>query len=85
MKREEINKTVASAIADVLGCDINQVSQQTNLVEDLGADSLDAVEILMLTEEALDIQLPDDQYSEICQNMHTVKDVCDLAEKYVNK
>lgn len=85
MKREEINKTVASAIADVLSCDINQVSQQTNLVEDLGADSLDAVEILMQTEDAFDIQLPDDQYSEICHSIHTVKDVCDLAEKYINK
>lgn len=84
MKREEINKTVASAIADVLGCEMNAISQQSKLVEDLNADSIDVVEIMMNVEEAFDLQLPDDQYRDMMHSIHTVKDACDLIEKYIN-
>jgi acyl carrier protein len=84
MKREEINKQVISVIADELGCDINEISQQSNMVEDLGADSLDAVEILMLIEDAFNIRIPDTSLQQYRDKVHTVKDVCDLVEKFVN-
>lgn len=83
MKREEINKRVASAIADVLGHDLNVISQQSDLVEDLGADSLDAVEILMMIEDEFTISIPDRDLQEYRDNVHTVKDVCDLVEKCI--
>lgn len=83
MKREEINKTVASAIADVLGCELCTVSQRSNLVEDLGADSIDAVDILVQLETDLDFELSKDDYHEYLEQVHTVKDVCDLIEKYI--
>lgn len=84
MKREEINKQVISVIADELGCDINEISQQSNMVEDLGADSLDAVEILMQIEDTFNIRIPDTSLQQYRDNIHTVKDVCDLVEKFVN-
>ena len=80
MKREEINKRVASVIADDLGCDLNVISQQSDLVEDLGADSLDAVEILMMIEDEFAISIPDGDLQEYSGKVHTVKDVCDLVE-----
>jgi acyl carrier protein len=83
MKREEINKTVASAIADVMGCELCTVSQRSNLVEDLGADSIDAVDILVQLETDLDFELSKDDYHEYIYQVHTVKDVCDLIEKYI--
>lgn len=84
MKREEINKQVTSVIADELGCDINEISQQSNMVEDLGADSLDAVEILMQIEDAFNIHIPDTSLQQYRDKVQTVKDVCDLVEKFVN-
>ena len=83
MNREEINKRVASAIADVLGHDLNVISQQSDLVEDLGADSLDAVEILMMIEDEFSIRIPDRDLQEYRDKVHTVKDVCDLVEKCI--
>lgn len=85
MKREEIDKKVVSAIADVLGCDMCDISQQSNLVEDLGADSLDGVEILMQVETDLDFEMSTDDYYLYVNQAKTVKDVCDLIEKYVNQ
>lgn len=84
MKREIIEKKVVSAIADVLGCGINDISQQSEMVDDLGADSIDAVEILMTIESELDFELPDNEYYESKAKIKTVKDICDLAEKYIN-
>lgn len=81
MKREEINKRVVSVIADALGSDLNVISQQSDLVEDLGADSLDAVEILMMIEDEFSIHIPDGDLQEYRDKVHTVKDVCDLVEK----
>lgn len=83
MKREEINKRVASAIADVLGHDLNVISQQSDMIEDLGADSLDAVEILMMIEDEFSIHIPDGDLQEYRDKVHTVKDVCDLVEKCI--
>lgn len=84
MKREIIEKKVVSAIADVLGLGINDISQQSEMVDDLGADSIDAVEILMTIESELDFELPDNEYFESKAKIKTVKDICDLAEKYIN-
>lgn len=83
MKREEVNKRVASVIADELGSDLNVISQQSDLVEDLGADSLDAVEILMMIEDEFSIRIPDGDLQEYRDKVHTVKDVCDLVEKCI--
>ena len=46
-------------IADVLNVDPNEVTMETTFADDLGADSLDIVELIMAFEEAFDIEIPD--------------------------
>lgn len=85
MNRQELEKTVTAAIADVLGCDQVDIAQSSKIDEDLGADSIDAVEILMLVEDGLEIEFADGEiYNLKEQGPITVKAVCDLAERYLN-
>ena len=51
---------VRDIIVETLSCDADQVTLEANLAEDLDADSLDAVELNMAIEEALEISIPDD-------------------------
>lgn len=51
---------VKSVIVDTIHCDAAEVVATATLTEDLGADSLDAVELSMALEEAFDIQIADD-------------------------
>lgn len=85
MKREQIEKKVVQVIADVLGCDITDIAQSSQMVDDLGADSIDGVEILMQIEGEFDVEIPDQEYYDQKNMIRTVKDICDLAEKYVNQ
>ena len=64
-------------IVDSLNCDEADVTLEANLKEDLDADSLDAVELIMEVEEGFDIEIPD----EIATEMKTVKDIVDYIEK----
>ena len=67
---------VEKIISEVLGCDQDLVQDDSNLVQDLGADSLNIVEIVMQLEEEYDIEI----YDEDAENLHTVKDVKDYIE-----
>lgn len=71
---------VKEIIVDTLSCDEDQVTLEASLMDDLGADSLDAVELNMALEEAFDISIPDEQVAEF----KTVKDIVDYIEKTVN-
>lgn len=53
------------AIADILGVDPNEVTEETTFTEDLGADSLDVYQIVMKIEEAFEIEIPADSIQEI--------------------
>ena len=66
---------LTTIIADQLGIDENIVSEDTTL-EDLGADSLALVELVMSVEEEFDIQIEDEQM----ENFKTVGDVLDYIE-----
>ena len=68
---ERIHKLVA----EQLGVDRNQVTPQASILDDLGADSLDVVELVMAIEESFDIEIPD----EAIEAMRTIGDV----ESYV--
>ena len=68
---------VKEIIVDALGCDEDNVTLEANLKEDLEADSLDAVELIMSVEEEFDVEIPDEE----AQNMKTVKDIVDYIEK----
>ena len=67
---------IKSIVADQLGVDESQVTEDASFVDDLGADSLDKVELIMAFEEEFDVEIPDED----AQKIKTVKDVID----YIN-
>ncbi len=78
MEYEEIVKKVQDIIVDKLGVAPSEVTLSANFTNDLGADSLDTVELLMEFERVFGIKIPDEETSTIA----TVKDACDkVAEK----
>ena len=62
-------KTTAERVKDIiaehLGFDTHQVADDSNLGDDLGADSLDTIEILMAIEEEFDLEISDDDAEEV--------------------
>lgn len=66
----EIEEKVKKIIVDQLGVDAAEVTPEASFVEDLGADSLDTVELVMALEEEFDIEIPDEEAEKIV----TVKD-----------
>lgn len=71
-----IFEKVKEIIVDSLNCDEEAVTLEANLKDDLEADSLDAVELIMAVEEEFDIEIPD----ETSVNIKTVKDIVDYIE-----
>lgn len=67
---------VKEIIVDSLSCDENSVTMQASLSEDLGADSLDAVELNMALEDAFGVSIPDDELA----SMKTVADIVEYLE-----
>jgi acyl carrier protein len=69
---------VKQIIAEKLGVSEDKVNPQASFVDDLGADSLDQVELIMAFEDAFDVEIPDDDE----EKFKTVKDAYDyLAGK----
>ncbi len=64
-----IQSRIISLTATQLGLGEDEVSLDSNFMDDLGADSLDTVELVMNIEEEFEIEIPDNEVSE----MHTVK------------
>lgn len=78
MEQAEILARVKAIIADKLGIDPSVVTENANFTSDLGADSLDTVELLMEFEKVFGIKIPDEETSAIA----TVNDaVQKVAEK----
>lgn len=78
MEYNEILEKVKAIIVDKLGVEESEVTENANFTNDLGADSLDTVELLMEFEKVFGIKIPDDETSTIA----TVKDAVDkVAEK----
>ena len=67
---------IRDLVAEQLGVDIATLTPEANILEDLGADSLDVVELVMAIEEEFDIEIPDED----AESMRTLGDV----EKYVS-
>jgi acyl carrier protein len=68
---EEISERVKSIIVEQLGVSLEEVTPQASFIEDLGADSLDIVELIMALEEEYDMEIPDED----AEKIQTVDDV----------
>jgi acyl carrier protein len=61
----DIEKKVREIIAEQLSIDVEDVKPESSFIDDLGADSLDTVELIMAFEEEFDIEIPDDKAEKI--------------------
>ncbi|RAX52702.1 acyl carrier protein [Helicobacter sp. 16-1353] len=68
---------VKSVIVEQLSVNESEIKLESRFVDDLGADSLDVVELVMALEEKFEIEIPDEEAEKIA----TVKDVVDYIEK----
>ena len=73
----DVESKVKKVISNKLGKNIEEIMSTSRLKEDLGADSLDAVEIIMALEEEFGIEIPD----EVGDNVKTVTDIMEVVEK----
>ncbi len=78
---DSIQDRVKSKIVEQLGVDAAQVTPEASFVDDLGADSLDTVELVMAFEEEFNIQIPDED----AEKIQKVKDAYDYIEKHAQK
>ncbi|MEF3254276.1 MAG: acyl carrier protein [Deferribacterales bacterium] len=73
----DIAEKVKKIIAEQLNIDEAQVKPEASFIDDLGADSLDTVELIMALEEEFDIEIPDD----VAEKIKTVGDAIDQITK----
>ncbi|HET9699010.1 MAG TPA: acyl carrier protein [Terriglobales bacterium] len=69
---------VKQIVVEQLGVDEAEVTPSASFVDDLGADSLDTVELVMAFEEAFDIEIPDED----AEKIRTVKDAIEYIDKH---
>ena len=72
-----VEDRVKSIIVEQLGVDADEVQPDASFVEDLGADSLDTVELIMAFEEEFGVEISDDE----AEKIRKVKDAVDYIEK----
>ena len=68
---DEVAERVKGIIVEQLGVSMEEVTPQASFIEDLGADSLDIVELIMALEEEYDMEIPDED----AEKIQTVEDV----------
>lgn len=79
MSSEEILEKVKAIIVEQLGVTDTSVTMEASFIDDLGADSLDIVELVMAIEEEFDIEIPDSDAEKVV----TVGDVVDYIKENV--
>ena len=78
MAEGSVEERVRQIIVDELGVDEAEVTPNARFIDDLGADSLDTVELVMRFEEEFNIEIPDED----AEKMRTVQDALDYIEKH---
>jgi acyl carrier protein len=73
----DVAERVKKIVIDHLGVDADKVSDGANFIDDLGADSLDVVELVMAFEEAFGVEIPDDA----AETIVTIGDAIKFLEK----
>ncbi|BAT72113.1 acyl carrier protein [Thermosulfidibacter takaii ABI70S6] len=77
MDYKEVEAKIKEIIVEQLNVDESEVTPEASFIDDLGADSLDIVELVMAIEEAFDIEIPDED----AEKIKTVKDAVDYVVK----
>lgn len=70
---------VKESLADILSCDADKIELDTDLVRDLGVDSIDTVELIMAVEDTYDIKISDKD----AEDLKTVGDVIEFIEDHL--
>lgn len=79
MEKEEIFKKLKEIIIDILDIKEDKITHEATFLDDLGADSLDIVEIVMAMEEAFNIEIPDEDVEKIS----SVKDAVEYIQSVI--
>jgi acyl carrier protein len=76
-----ISERVKKIVVEQLGVKEAEVSDQASFVDDLGADSLDTVELVMALEEEFDLEIPDEE----AEKIRTIQQAIDYIKKHVSE
>jgi len=79
MDRDELFEKIKTVVVDQLGVEEDDVTEDAAFVDDLGADSLDIVELVMALEEEFGVSIPDEQ----AEKIKTVGDAVDFITEHV--
>ncbi len=74
----DLLKEVSEVVAEQLGVDVAEVTEDASFIDDLGADSLDTVELVMALEEKFGVEIPDEDAEKIT----TVKEAITYIEEH---
>ncbi len=77
---EKVEQRIKKIVAEQLGANETEVKNESSFVDDLGADSLDTVELVMALEEEFECEIPDEQ----AEKIHTVQQAIDFVNSQTN-
>ena len=81
MDEKEIQEKVTAIVAEQMGVDKGEINRDTNFINDLNADSLDTVELVMEFEDEFETSIPDEE----AEKIQTVGQAIDFIKEHVNK
>jgi acyl carrier protein len=81
MTRENISDEIKKLISESLSVDMKEIKEDSKFVDDLGADSLDIVELVMSMETKFDVEIPDED----AQKIKTVGEAVDYISNKISK
>ena len=81
MDEKEIEEKVTSIVAEQMGVDKGEINRETNFINDLNADSLDTVELVMEFEDEFEASIPDEE----AEKIQTVGQAIDFIKEHVAK
>ena len=81
MDEKEIEEKVTSIVAEQMGVDKGEINRDTNFVNDLNADSLDTVELVMEFEDEFETSIPDED----AEKIHTVSQAINFIKDHLAK
>ena len=77
---EKVEQRIKKIVAEQLGVNEAEIKNESSFVDDLGADSLDTVELVMALEEDFECEIPDEQ----AEKIHTVQQAMDYMDSVTN-